>query len=369
MNTPLSPSELTALINQTLEFAYPTVIVIGELASFKIAKEKWVYTDIKDDNAKLRCFGTVFQLPGPLEDGMMVEIIAEPRLHPQFGFSLNIRSLRPKGEGSIKKAANLLKLKLEKEGLFAESRKRSLPYPPQRLGLITSVQSAAYADFIKILSARWQGVEVNVANVQVQGQSAPDSIVEAINYFNQSSLVLDALVIIRGGGSIDDLAAFSTEKVTRSIASSRIPTIVGVGHEIDISLSGLVADLRASTPSNAAELLFPDKKDIKRQLNLRQENLNEIFRKRINDRKTKLKEIQNEINHMVGAILELKRQYLVQARSLLESVHPKATLRRGYALVQSGNKMVTSIKQIRVGQKVGLTMYDGTAQTRVEKVQ
>jgi exodeoxyribonuclease VII large subunit len=256
-----SVSDAIAVINQTFDSVYPTMTVVGELANFNISKNRWVYADLKDDSAKMRLFGTIFQLPGPLEDGMQLEIVGEPRLHPQFGFSLNIRSIRPVGEGSIKKAANLLQEKLEKEGLFSEIRKRPVPYAPIRVGLIASEESAAYFDFIKILNARWQGVEVELYNSVVQGDSAVESLVSAISFFNQESEPVEVLVMIRGGGSADDLSAFSSEQVVRAVASSRIPTAVAIGHEVDISLAELAADLRASTPSNAAELLFPDKKE------------------------------------------------------------------------------------------------------------
>ena len=247
-----SVSDAVAVLNQTLEHVYPSMTIVGELANFKVAKERWVYGDIKDDIAKMRLFGTVYQLPGPLEDGMMLEIVGEPRLHPQFGFSLQIRSMRPVGEGTIKKAADLLKQKLEKEGLFSPDRKRPLPFPPQHIALVTADDSAAYADFTKILAARWPDIQVDVYSASVQGQNAPSEIIERIEQINKSAVQPEVIVLIRGGGSADDLAAFSNERVTRAVASSRVPTLVAIGHEVDESLAELAADMRASTPSNAA---------------------------------------------------------------------------------------------------------------------
>ena len=167
----LTVSDFVAVFNQTIEFAYPNVVLRGELANLRVSKNRWVYFDLKDDLASVKCFGTVYQLPGPLEDGMLLEVRAVPRLHPQFGFSLTVQNITPVGEGSIKRAATLLQAKLAKEGLFDENRKRRLPYPPARVGLITSVGSAAYADFIKILDARWGGIELLMADVQVQGEA------------------------------------------------------------------------------------------------------------------------------------------------------------------------------------------------------
>jgi exodeoxyribonuclease VII large subunit len=140
----LSVSDFVALLNQTLETAYPYVTISGELANFRVSKNRWVYFDLKDEQASVHFFGTVYQMPGPLEDGMLVQVSGNPRLHPLYGFSVTVRSLRPVGEGAIKRAAELLQLKLQAEGLFDPSRKRALPYPPTRIGLVASKESAAY---------------------------------------------------------------------------------------------------------------------------------------------------------------------------------------------------------------------------------
>src|ERR1035438_145266 len=143
----LSVSEFVDLFNQTLDFAYPLVTILGELSNFRISKNKWVYFDLKDDTATIHFFGSVFQLPGPLEDGMLLRVASTPRLHPLYGFSMNIQKVLLSGEGTIKKAAQLLEKKLSAEGLFDNERKRPLPFPPQKIGLITSKESAAYSDF------------------------------------------------------------------------------------------------------------------------------------------------------------------------------------------------------------------------------
>jgi len=149
-NEPIfSVSDFVASTNQTLEFAYPSVQIEGELANFKVSKNKWVYFDLKDESSSIRCFGTVYMLPGPLEDGMVVRLRGNPRLHPQYGFSVNVQTLQPIGAGAIRRASNLLQAKLAAEGLFDDDRKRGLPYPPQRIGLIASKESAAFADFVK----------------------------------------------------------------------------------------------------------------------------------------------------------------------------------------------------------------------------
>ena len=244
----LGVSEFVGLLNQTLDFAYPNVVIVGELANFRVSKNRWVYFDLKDEHSSVKFFGTVYNLSGPLEDGMLLKVHGQPRLHNLYGFSVNILSLQPTGEGSIRRAADLLRSKLAAEGLFDEARKRLLPYPPTRIGLVTSKQSAAYADFIKILNARWQGIDIALIDVQVQGEVAPSQITAAIEQFSAAAEPPDVVVIIRGGGSAEDLASFSTEIVTRAVAGSRIPTLVAIGHEVDLSLAELAADHRASTP-------------------------------------------------------------------------------------------------------------------------
>lgn len=355
-----------AVLNQALEYAFPVMTIVGELDSFKIAKNKWVYADIKDDYAKIRLFGTVFMLPGPLEDGMMVEVSGQPRLHPLYGFSFNIQSIRPVGEGSLKKAADLLLAKLEREGLFDQERKRTLPYPPTTIGLITSAESAAYADFIKIMNARWRGVEVLVYDSLVQGEGAVESIVAGVQYFNQHAAPPDALVIIRGGGSADDLSAFSTEQVVRAVAGSRIPTCVAIGHEVDISLAELAADLRASTPSNAAELLFPDREQEQRRLMMVRSRLEDMIKNEIVLKNSELNEKADRLRRAVERALDIKSQHLSQSKVLLEAVHPKNTLKRGYALVENEQgKLVVFAQMVRISEQLRLTFKDGSVNAEI----
>jgi len=355
-----------AVLNQTLDYAFPTITVVGEISDFRVSKEKWIYFDIKDDQSKLKCFGTVYQLRMPLESGMQVEIIANPRLHNLYGFSLNIQSVRPVGEGSIKKASDLLKAKLEKEGLFSSERKRYIATAPARIGLISSEQSAGYADFIKIMNARWQGTSVELYNVQVQGESAPEEVVRAIHYFSQQSDPVDVVVIIRGGGSIDDLSTFSVEKVVRAVSASRIPTLVAIGHEVDESLSELTADMRASTPSNAAELLFPDKKEIIKQIHLRLLSLSDNVSMILDSKTAQLNQNKLILTHRLDQILAQKQQEIKYARSILESSHPRATLKRGYALIHSGSKLVSSSKQALPNMDIEIEFRDARVKAKIK---
>jgi exodeoxyribonuclease VII large subunit len=258
----ISVTEFVSIINETLAFAYPQVTIEGEVSSFKVNQGKFVFFDLKDEANVLSCFMMVHQLKMPIEDGMKVRVTGTPKVTKFSKFSLTVRAVELAGEGELRRAMELLKKKLEGEGLFDQARKRPIPKFPVRLGLITSGASAAYADFIKILNARWSGVEVLLADVSVQGAAAPDQIVGALEYFNTLRDPVDVLVLIRGGGSLEDLAAFSTEPVARAVAASRTPIIVGVGHEVDFSLADHAADLRAATPTDAARLVVPDRLEI-----------------------------------------------------------------------------------------------------------
>ena len=336
----VSVSDFIDLLNESYEFGFPSIVVSGELANLRISRGRWVYFDLKDDESSLKCFATVQHLPGPLEDGMLLEVRGAPRMHNQYGFSFNVQLIKPAGEGSLKRAAELLQAKLQAEGLFEAARKRELPYPPQRIGLITSRQSAAYADFIKILAARWGGMQVDVIDVQVQGDVAVPQIVNAVERFNGLAEPPEVLVIIRGGGSADDLAAFSSEQVTRAVAASRIPTLVAIGHEIDSSLAELTADKRASTPSNAAELLTPDKHHVLEQLVEISEQLYDLVRDKIYDAHTQNLTLRDQLHETLALRLKGERDNLRTSRQLLRVLSPQAALRRGYAIVRGADGKV-----------------------------
>jgi exodeoxyribonuclease VII large subunit len=366
----LSVSDFVGLLNQTLEYAYPAISIVGELSNFRISKNRWVYFDLKDDFATVKFFGTVYQLPGPLEDGLMLQVRGTPRLHNQFGFSVNVQNIQPVGEGSLKKAAALLEAKLTAEGLFDESRKRPLPYPPKTIGLITSGESAAYHDFIKIINARWGGIDIQLADVQVQGEPAPGQIVNAIEYFNSHAEPVDVLVVTRGGGSAEDLAAFSTEQVTRAVAGSRIPTIVAIGHEVDISLAELAADRRASTPSNAAEMLTPDKAHELATIRDTQKSLLHVLTQNVATARQQLADIMMQLHVAVESTVARATESLAYRSNLLDALSPTAALKRGYAVIRTEQgTIVRSGRGVTVGDTLHIELTDATITTKVEKVQ
>lgn len=369
MDVVFNVSEFVALVNQTLEYAYGSVVIVGELANFRVSKNKWVYFDLKDEQSSVRFFGTVFVLPGPVEEGMTVEVRGNPRLHPQFGFSVTVQSIRPVGEGSIKKAASLLQAKLTAEGLFEQFRKRILPYPPQRIGLITSRESAAYADFTKIIDERWRGLQIDFVDVQVQGEAAAGQIITAIEHFNQQAEPPEVLVLIRGGGSTDDLGAFSTEQVTRAVAASRVPMLVAIGHEIDVSLAELAADRQASTPSNAAELLVPDRQDMLRQLGQQRSQLTKDVVIQLANAHTDLKNSATLAMTLVDAALERSQEYVSRQKQLVALFSPRAALERGYALIRQHGTVVRSTQSLRLDAMIQVELIDGNLTAKIKAIE
>ncbi len=362
-----TPAGFVAVFNQSLEMLYPSVAIVGELANFRVSKGAWVYFDLKDEAASVKFFGSVRQLPGPLQDGMQLEVYGRPHLHPRFGFSVQIDSVRLVGEGTIRRAQDLLFKKLEAEGLFAPERKRPLPYPPQRIGLVTSAESAAIHDFTKIIAARWPRLELALADSLVQGVNAPASIVSAVEKLNQQSDPPEVLVVIRGGGSADDLAVFSDESVVRAVAASRIPTMVAIGHENDVSLAELAADQRASTPSNAAELLVPSRTEELDQLIRQKSRMQDTWQNLY--KSTKI-ELQNYSDELRKSLLQINSHALHQLQAnkmLLHALDPAAPLARGYALVRdAAGKLIRTRVAAPKGTSLHITVADGDITARVE---
>ncbi len=353
-----SVSEFLEVANQTLDYAFPAVEIEGEVSGFKTSKNRWVFFDLKDETSTVNCFTTIYQLHIPLEDGMQVIVRGTPHLTKAGRFSITIQKILPKGEGSIKKAFDLLKEKFAKEGLFDPAKKRPIPENLQTIGVVSSITSAGYADFCKILNNRWGGLTLKVANCGVQGLGVSEEICRAIDYFNEQGNV-QIIAILRGGGSKDDLAVFNDEALARKIASSRIPVITGIGHEIDESLADLVADVRASTPTNAAELLSHDKTAEVARI---QDNLTHALQFIVhyidivkNTNFTTVTSVSDAIKARIkNAKDEIKNQ-----RQILASLSPEHILKQGYAIL-SGN--------LSPGNTVKITTHDKLITARIEHV-
>ena len=364
-----SVTDFVATTNQILDLSFGgRVIIEGELANYKISKNKWLYFDLKDADSSLKFFGNIFQLPSPLEEGMMLQIIGQPQLHPRFGFSISVSSIQLVGKGTIKKSAELLEKQLEKEGLFNLDRKRQLVSFPSQIGVISSKESAGFQDFIKIANQRWGGVDIKFIDVLVQGEKAPSQITSAINYFNQKYSNIDCLVIIRGGGSADDLRAYNHEKVIRAIAGSRIPTLVAIGHETDNLLAEKVADLRASTPSHAAQILLPDKKA--QQLHLKENwlSLTNLTSQLINFNKQSLKSIYFDIVNVANTQLLDAKNRLHLDKQLLKQYNPQLILQRGYVIVRQSGRVISKSTKLNLGKELNMQFQDSSVTLKSVKV-
>lgn len=354
-----SVSDFIATSNDIFEKSFPSVLIEGEISSFKVNQNKFVFFDLKDEESVLGCFMTVWQMRFPLEDGMKVIAQVKPKLTNWGKFSLTVEKITPKGEGSLKKSLEILKEKLTREGLFDESRKRRIPQDLQKVAVISSTQAAGYADFIKIINERWGGLKIIVAHTQVQGMAASDQIIRAIDFLNSQSELPDVIAIIRGGGSADDLAVFNDEKLVRAVASSRVPIITGIGHEIDQSLCDLAADFAASTPSNVAQILTPNKFDEMRFLRSKILRTNDLLLSKIAELKKINREKNQEIrDRILQNILDQKREIQAKKR-ILESYNPQNILAKGYALISG---------EIATGKDITIKTIDKTITAEVKNV-
>lgn len=381
-----SVTEFRHEINELLEQV--TVVIEGEIAEFNISQNRFVWFTISDDDTSIKCFMMAFQLKVPLEDGMQVRLMGSPTTFRKGQYVFRPRRVEPVGEGSLKKAYELLKKQLEKEGLFDEDRKRELPRFPKKVGLVTSSDAAAYTDFLRILNNRWSGLEVLHVPVQVQGQRAVSTITAALAQLNEDHPDLDAIVVTRGGGSMEDLHAFNDEEVVRAIFASQIPVVCGVGHERDVTLSDLVADVRASTPSNAAEMLVPNKDDVLAEIAYMTERIER-------DVQNTLRAQQDRIEDAIGAMeqqmrghidhfrtlderlrfsfarfqegITLKQQRVSAMERLLQSLHPHQLLKQGYSITRLANGTVlTSAKSLKTGDKITTQLQDGSVESEVK---
>ena len=352
-----SVSDFQAVLNQIMETAFSGVVVEGEVSSFKINQGKFVFFDLKDDQASVGCFMMKFALRFPLEDGMKVRVRAIPKLTNWGKFSLTVQAVVPVGEGSLKKSFELLKKKLTAEGLFAPEKKRPLPENIVKIGVISSTQAAGYADFCKILNERWGGLELQVAHCQVQGMVAADQIMKALSYFNERSEV-QVIAILRGGGSADDLAVFNDEALVRAVAASKIPVITGIGHEIDESLCDLAADVVASTPSNAAQMLSRDRKEIVVAIRSDINRINNLLNAKIDELIVDTRDVLRVGRDIVVKITTIESEIAAQKR-VLAQLNPDNVLERGYALIRG---------EAKVGNVVEITTYRQDIKAKVTEI-
>jgi exodeoxyribonuclease VII large subunit len=363
--------------------------VQGEVSNCKAPPSGHLYFTLKDPHAQLQCvvFEAARTIPFEVRDGMALLLHGRVDLYPSRGqVQLVADQAHPRGQGALHAAFEQRKEKLAREGLFDASRKRPLPAFPERIGLITSLQGAALRDMLRILSQRYPLARVVVRNVRVQGDGAAMEVAHAIALANRHA-VADVLIVGRGGGSIEDLWAFNEEPVARAIASSTIPVISAVGHETDTTIADFAADLRAATPSNAAEVVVPHQEDLRDMLAQRERRLHQRALRGLATVEHRLAALEQRAalrkparlleqwaQRLDEASLGLARagherlraadERLAKAAALLDSYSPLRTLQRGYAIVAVQGKAATSVAQLPPGSRIAVQVADG----RVEAV-
>jgi exodeoxyribonuclease VII large subunit len=378
----MTVSELNTLVNA--ELSQMAVRVRGEISDLRV-NGKFVYFDLKDDSSRINCFMMSFQLHQQLEDGMEAIVAGSPGVYVPYGkYTFRARTVEPVGEGALRRAFELTRRKLEEEGLFSEEHKKPLPRFPERIGLITSREAAAYSDFLRILRNRWCGVEISFIDVAVQGEDAAEEIAGAIETLNTHMPAPDVLALVRGGGSLEDLAAFNDEHVARAIFASRIPMVVGVGHERDTTLADMAADVRASTPSNAAERIVPDRSEIGGELEMFFSGLDAGMERSLRNHKQMLDGFLARIESVLrektekGRLLSSRleavfsvrfrsfNEKLLQSASLLRALNPAGILRRGYSITLRDGKVVKGVSEVKRGDKVKSVLFKGFFESVVE---
>ncbi len=385
----LTVSQFVEFLNTALSTAvFPEGATIeGEVVEYRVSQGKWIWFNLKDEGGIVPCFATVWQLRTPLEDGMKVRVVGSPKVHVKSGkFSVNVERVELVGEGALRRSFELLKKRLQDEGLFAPERKRSLPRFPKRIGVIASRESAAYGDFLRILGNRWGGVEVKLYHAQVQGKDAVDDIVRAFAWFNAHPDEAEVVVLTRGGGSLEDLMAFNDEAVARAVYASKIPVIAAVGHERDESLADYAADVRASTPSNAAERVVPDRMDILRDLDSGVRHVISAMDTAVSERRHRVDSAATKLGSLVhrrmdafkGVVDRLLRSATQRFRSIgdeltahermLRSLDPKRLLAQGYAVVRHGGKILKDASRASPKDAITVQLHHGVLDATVNEI-
>ncbi len=390
---PLTVSEITKQIKQSLEDEFSQVSVIGEISNFKAHNSGHWYFNLKDSDALISCTmwrgynNYVFFTP---QDGMKVIVNGKLSVYPPRGtYQVDVRSMKPAGVGELQAAFEMLKQKLAEEGLFDVSHKKKIPVFPQKIGIVTAADGAAFKDMISVAERRYPLAELVITPARVQGTGSAETIVDGIKQLNSLGDV-DVIIIARGGGSIEDLWAFNEEIVARAVYNSRIPVISGVGHEIDFTIADFVADLRAPTPSAAMELATPDKDDIFAFIDDFSYNstlkINELCRKgrkRLSSVlssygfRVPLDIVRNKsqfVDNLLYKVLQttdhrilLHSNKVSLLTKIIESNNINRTLERGFALVRQNNKYVKRSTQFNLTEETELIFADGSIRINRDK--
>ncbi len=389
-------TEITREIKRTLEQGFPSVWVEGEISNYLLHSSGHRYFTMKDESSQIRC--TLWRFRGPQlrfepENGMKVMAWGDVTVYEKNGqYQLDVSELVPAGMGRLEMAFRQLKERLFQEGLFDEEHKKPIPRFPETIGIVTSPTGAAIRDMVRIVHDRFPAVEILVRPTRVQGDGAAEDVAQAIRDLNEYQGI-DVMIVGRGGGSLEDLWAFNEEVVARAIYHSQIPVISAVGHEIDFTISDFVADLRAPTPSAAAQMVVEDREDLLEQVRLGMGKLastlsaiTNVSRQRliaikesygfrrpldiITQRSQKVDEVSRLL--MVGSenLLREKRDRLSLFGEKLKALSPSAILKRGYCVARKLPEMMvlTDAQAVKTEDQIELRLYKGRIKSRVELI-
>ncbi len=393
-DAPLSVAQLNAWIKNTIEQTVPTFWLAGEIGNLNQSASGHVYLTIKDSTSQVSAvlWRSTFERIGlDLREGMAVLVQGRIEVYgPRGTYQVIITRLEQQGLGALQAAFRRLHAKLEKEGLFATDRKKPLPMFPTRIGFVTSPSGAAIHDFTQVLKRRWPGASVLIIPSRVQGDGAAQEIAEGIRVAAILKPALDVLVIGRGGGSLEDLWCFNEELVVRAVAACPLPTVSAVGHEIDVTLCDLAADVRALTPSEAAERIVPSRDDIYESLTKVQHRLDSLLLHRLSQSEMRLKSIvsrpvfqsperlletptqllddlHESLDSLIDGLIQSRTEQLERVSQVLDAISPLKTLARGYSVTMdaASEKVIMSAEHVKSGQQIRTKLSDGEFVSKV----
>jgi exodeoxyribonuclease VII large subunit len=386
-------SELTLEIRRLIVNQFREVFVEGEISNLKVYPSGHLYFSLKDENAVIKCVMFNFfdrYFGEDLRDGLSVLLRGRIDVYEKRGeYQLLVEEIETRGLGLLTVKFELLKRKLKEEGIFDSRWKKRIPLLPERVGIITSPKGAAIRDMLRIIEKKFENMKVLIYPVRVQGDEAVYEIIEGLEYFNRTGEV-DVIIVARGGGSIEDLAPFNEEALARAIFASQIPVVTGIGHEIDFTIADFVADVRAPTPTAAADIVVPEKKLLKENLQGVRERLAKALKLIIERGRGNLLKLYFELrdkkayffrervylDDMYGSLLrhisyflEDKRNRLVALTQRLNDLNPENILKRGYsiAIKKEKKEIIRDVDQIEAGEELYLLLYKGRLLCCVEE--
>jgi exodeoxyribonuclease VII large subunit len=360
----VSIAALNEILRTIIEGAIMPLWVRGEVCDFKAHRNGHWYFSLRDGGAQIRCViwkRDRFNFPAAPEDGMQVAALAQPTLYPARGeLHLTIRKMEAEGDGLWRKAFTEAKARLERDGLLDPARKRPIHPSPKRIAVITSDSGAALHDIVAVVRRRSPAVEIVVVNARVQGALAPTDLVDAIERVGRWKRA-NTVIIGRGGGGGEDLWAFNDERVARAVAACPLPVISAVGHEVDVTLCDMVADLRAPTPSAAAERAVPDVQQVARALRVAGAGMRRALERRVSREKQRNRALAGELKAAMTRSLVTRRAALRESGARLNALSPLATLSRGYAVARDASgRALSRVSSFSANEPFELLLADGS---------